>query len=93
MCLAYYGLALNSDGLGKGSGIHLYFFLQCLMDIPGGLVIILLADKTGRKKLMIGCMLIGGLACVATMFTTMYGGEGKTMYLYLLTEISTYFKW
>ena len=77
MCMAYYGLALNSDGLGKGSGIHLYFFLQCLMDIPGGLIVILLLDRLGRKVLLVACMLIGGIACIATMFTTIYGGESK----------------
>ena len=78
VCMAYYGLALNSDGLGSGSGIHLYFFLQCLMDLPATLIVLLLADRTGRKALLVGSMLIGGLACVATMITTIFGGEGKS---------------
>ena len=77
VCMAYYGLALNSDGLGSGGGIHLYFFLQCLMDVPATLAVILLADRTGRKPLLVGSMLIGGLACVATMFIAMFGGESK----------------
>ena len=80
--MAYYGLALNSDGLGGDSGIHLFFFLQTLMDIPGGLIVLLLVDITGRKPVLVCSMLIGGVACIATMFTTMYGGEGKVMCIF-----------
>lgn len=87
VCMAYYGLALNSDGLGKGSGIHLYFFLQCLMDIPGGLIVILLLDRLGRKVLLVACMLIGGIACIATMFTTIYGGESTAVVTLVLALI------
>ena len=78
MCMATYGLALNSDGLGSGSGIHLYFALQCLMDIPACIITLVLADRTGRKRLMIVSMLIGGLACIGTIFTTLYGGKGNS---------------
>ena len=74
--MASYGLALNSDGIGKGSGIHLYFALQMLMDVPATIIVLALADRIGRKRLMIMSMLIGGLACIGTIFTTMYGGNG-----------------
>ena len=77
MCMATYGLALNSDGIGSGSGIHLYFALQCVMDVPAAIIVLVLADKTGRKRLMIVTMLIGGLACIGTIFTTLYGGNGN----------------
>ena len=77
--MASYGLALNSDGIGSGSGIHLYFALQTLMSIPATIIVLVLADKTGRKRLMISAMLVGGSACIGTMFTTMYGGTGKTI--------------
>ena len=76
VCMAYFGLALNSDKLGSQSGVHLYFFLQALMDVPASLLVVLLIDRTGRKPMLVGCLLIGGLACIATIFTTVFGGKG-----------------
>ena len=80
--MASYGLALNSDGIGKGSGLHLYFALQILMDVPAMIINLVLADRLGRKRLMIVAMLIGGLACIGTIFTTLYGGKGNVIYFY-----------
>ena len=74
--MAYYGLALNSDKLSSQSGVHLYFFLQALADVPAILLVVLLIDRTGRKPMLVGCLLIGGLACIATLFTTVLGGTG-----------------
>ena len=79
MCMAYYGLAINSDGLGSEKGIHLYFLLQSLMDIPAFLLVVALIDRVGRRILLITCMLVGGTACIATMFLTVYGGKGIHM--------------
>ena len=75
--MAYYGLALNTDGLGSENGIHLYFLLQNLMDIPAFLLCVSLIDRMGRRLLLISCMLIGGIACIATMFLAVYGGKGN----------------
>ena len=80
MCLASYGLALNSDGIGSGSGLHLYFALQILMDVPATFIVLVLTDRMGRKSLMIVSMLIGGFACIGTIFTTLYGGNGNRIY-------------
>ena len=79
MCMATYGLALNSGGLASGSGIHLYFALQMLMSLPAAFIVIFLTDKLGRKGLMIASMLIGGFACIGTIFTTLYGGNGNAL--------------
>ena len=78
--MASYGLALNSDGIGKGSGLHLYFALQMLMDVPATIINLLLTDRVGRKWLMITAMLTGGLACIGTIFTTLYGGTGMCFF-------------
>ena len=80
MCMASYGLALNSDGIGSGSGLHLYFALQILMDVPATFIVLFLTDKMGRKSLMIISMLIGGFACIGTIFTTLYGGSGNALH-------------
>ncbi|KAJ8316720.1 hypothetical protein KUTeg_005730 [Tegillarca granosa] len=36
---------------------------------------ILLLDRIGRKKLHCLCMVLGGTACLSTIFTILYGGE------------------
>ncbi|XP_045198863.2 organic cation transporter protein-like [Mercenaria mercenaria] len=73
VCLAYYGLALNSGDLG--GSMYLNFFLQGLMDFPATTITLVLLDRTGRKPLLVGSMIIGGLGCLATVFTIVYGGE------------------
>ncbi|XP_060594048.1 organic cation transporter protein-like isoform X2 [Ruditapes philippinarum] len=73
VCLAYYGLALNSGDLG--GNMYLNFFLQAFMDFPATTITLVLLDRTGRKPLLVGSMIIGGLGCLGTVFTIMYGGE------------------
>jgi OCT family organic cation transporter-like MFS transporter 4/5 len=77
--LAYYGLALNSGDLG--GNMYLNFFLQAFMDFPATTITLVLLDRTGRKPLLVGSMIIGGLGCLGTVFTIMYGGEGIYHYL------------
>ena len=79
VCMAYYGLALNSGDLA--GDMFLNFFLQTFMDIPANLIVILLLDKLGRKPLLVGSMVIGGISLMATIFTIIYGGSGKRPYL------------
>ena len=75
MCMVYYGLALNSGDLG--GDLFLNFFLQTIMDIPGRLAVLLLVDRIGRKPIQVGSMVIGGIACLSTIFTVIFGGKGK----------------
>ena len=78
--LAYFGLTLNSEGIGRHYGIHLYFFLQMLMDVPAFFLALFLLNKIGRKTMLAACMLIGGSSCSITMLTTVFGGKGKLDY-------------
>ncbi|WAR08231.1 ORCT-like protein [Mya arenaria] len=73
VCLSYYGLALNIGNIG--GDMFLNFFLQALMDIPATIITLVLLDRTGRKPLQVASFLIGGVGCLATMFTIMYGKE------------------
>ena len=73
--MVYYGLALNSGDLG--GDMFMNFFLQTLMDIPANVIVLVLLDKVGRKPLQIWSMIIGGVACLSTIFTIIYGGKGK----------------
>ncbi|XP_067675071.1 organic cation transporter protein-like [Haliotis asinina] len=72
--MAYYGLSLNTQDLGSGN-FFLTFFLASLMDFPGVTLCLFLLDRVGRKVMMCGSMLIGGVACLLTIFTILYLGE------------------
>ncbi|WAQ96360.1 ORCT-like protein [Mya arenaria] len=73
VCLAYYGLTLNSGDLG--GDLYVNFFLTTLMDLPASLACILLLERTGRKPLLVGGMITGGVGCLSTVFTIIYGGK------------------
>lgn len=42
------------------------------MDLSASVITLILVDRTGRKTLMAGSMIIGGLGCLATVFTIMF---------------------
>ncbi|KAH3852053.1 hypothetical protein DPMN_094548 [Dreissena polymorpha] len=73
--MAYYGLSLNTGNLG--GNFFLNFTLSGLVEIPAYTLCILLLDKIGRKWLHFCCMVFGGIACISTVFTSLYAGEGK----------------
>jgi len=73
--MAYYGLSLNVDNLA--GDFYLNFFLTGLVDFPAYTLCILLMDRVGRKKLYLVTMVIGGIALICTIFTTLYASESK----------------
>ena len=84
VCMAYYGLALNSGDLG--GDLFMNFFLQSFMDIPANVIVILLLDRIGRKPLQVGSMIIGGAALMSTIFTIIYGGKGKISKIFYIAN-------
>lgn len=88
VCLTYYGLALNSGDFG--SNMYLSFLLQALMDLPASIIILLLLDRTGRKPLMVGSMMVGGLGCLLTVFTMIYAEGNHILYLQSVRMIIYY---
>ena len=68
--MVYYGLSLNSGNLA--GDFYLNFFLTGLVEFPAYTLCLVLLDRTGRKKLLCACMVLGGLACICTIFTVLY---------------------
>ncbi|CAH1781929.1 unnamed protein product [Owenia fusiformis] len=64
--LVYYGLGLNTRNLAGDP--YLNFFFSGLVEIPGVAVVHLTIDRFGRKPVLCGFMLFGGLACICTSF-------------------------
>lgn len=77
--LMYYGVTMNSGNIG--GNFFLNFFLFACMEYPAYAIAIFFLDKVGRKKLHCACMILGGSACLSTIFTVLFGGDS----LYPLT--------
>ena len=86
--MGYYGLSLNTGNLS--GDFYLNFFLSGLAEFPAYTICVIFLDKTGRKPLHVLCMVLGGVACISTIFTTIYLDEGKCIELvyYLTTHIA-----
>lgn len=62
----YYGLNINSVALA-GNKYTNYIFVN-LVEVPAVFGAYYLMDKIGRKKTLCSCLLISGIACVASEF-------------------------
>ena len=74
MSMVYYGLSLNTGNLG--GNFYLNFTISGLVEFPAYTLCILLLNRMGRKWLHCACMVLGGLACLSTVFTSLYASEG-----------------
>nr|XP_022328515.1 organic cation transporter protein-like isoform X2 [Crassostrea virginica] len=72
VCLMYYGVTFNAGNIGD---FYLNFFLMGIVEFPGILATIFLIDRIGRKKLHLLCMMLGGVACLCTIFTVTFARE------------------
>ncbi|RUS74807.1 hypothetical protein EGW08_017436, partial [Elysia chlorotica] len=71
--LLYYGLSLGTDNLSGST--YLNYLLGVLLEIVAYILAFLLVDKTGRRCFHCMCMLVSGIACLATVLPTRIGGE------------------
>ncbi|XP_067674869.1 organic cation transporter protein-like [Haliotis asinina] len=69
--MVYYGLGLNVQNLS--GDIYLNFTIANIVEFVSYMMCVTLLDRLGRKFLQCGCMLLGGIACVCTMFPVLYG--------------------
>ena len=71
--MAYYGVILNVDNLGGDFFLNL--FLLIIVEYPAKILTIALLDRVGRKKMYIAYMLLGGIACMGTIYPVVDKGE------------------
>ncbi|XP_061193510.1 organic cation transporter protein-like isoform X2 [Saccostrea echinata] len=76
--MVYYGLSLNSGNLA--GDFYLNFFLAALVEFSAFTLCLVLLDRIGRKKLHCAGMVLGGLACISTVFTILYIRKSHQMY-------------
>ena len=73
--MAYYGVILNVGNLGGDFYVNL--LLITLVEYPAKFFTIAVVNKFGRKKLYIAYMLLGGIACILTIYPVMRKDECK----------------
>lgn len=71
--MTYYGLSLNTGNLG--GDFYVNFLISGVVEFPAYTLCLLLLDRWGRKKCHCSAMLLGGIACLCTIFTISFGGE------------------
>ena len=68
--LVYYALSLSADQIGQGLSIYLTFVLLAIIEIPFVLLISYVMDKLGRRITLAGTLIIVGVLCFISAFTT-----------------------
>ena len=76
--LGYYGLSLNVGRIG--GNVYINFFSSIVVEIVGYSACLLLMDRIGRKLLLCGSMTLGGVACLLTIFTSLYADKCKYIF-------------
>ncbi|XP_069135003.1 organic cation transporter protein-like isoform X1 [Argopecten irradians] len=71
--MVYYGLSLNTGNLG--GDFYINFLISGLVEFPAYTLCLLLLDRIGRRLLHSSCMIIGGIACIVTLFPMLYADE------------------
>jgi len=93
--MCYYGVTMYAGTIG--GNFFLNFFLLAVIEFPAFINIPML-ECLGRKWTHVFFMWLGGFACIGTLFTVVYGGEGNTQcsmycrlvfYVYICFEYST----
>lgn len=83
--MMYYGLSLNSGNLN--GDMHINFLLSGLVEIPAYSCLLWALNRLGRRSLHSSMMIVGGLACVSTLFPVLYGDEGAQPEFFDLLEV------
>ena len=60
-----------------GGNIFVNFAISSLAEIVGLLVCVMLVDRLGRKYLFCSSMILSGITCICTIFTSLYGDDCK----------------
>ena len=62
----YYGLSWNASSLGGNDYVN--FVISGIVEVPAYTFLIFTLDRWGRKSILCGCMLVSGVALLATLF-------------------------
>ncbi|OWF42777.1 organic cation transporter protein-like [Mizuhopecten yessoensis] len=72
--MTYYGVFLHAENLG--GNFYLAIFLLSVIELPVLFLNLYLLNRFGRRRVHCFMMLMGGLACICTIFPVTFGGDG-----------------
>ena len=78
--MCYYGVTMYAGTIG--GNFFLNFFLLAIIEFPSYINIPML-ECLGRKWTHVFFMWLGGFACIGTIFTVVYGGDGMKKIRYI----------
>ncbi|KAH3727338.1 hypothetical protein DPMN_053270 [Dreissena polymorpha] len=83
--MVYYGLSLNVGNLN--GDIYVNFAINSTMELGAYVMCLLLLNRVGRKSLHASTMILGGVACLSTIFTVLYAEQCKCRGMNLVTDL------
>ncbi|KAL8563592.1 hypothetical protein ACOMHN_019330 [Nucella lapillus] len=83
--MVFYGLSLNSGNLG--GSVYINFQLMAVVEIIAYLGCVLLLNRLGRKVVHVACMMLGGGACLSTIFAVLYASDDVQWWLTILLAL------
>ncbi|KAL8570524.1 hypothetical protein ACOMHN_008881 [Nucella lapillus] len=83
--MVFYGLSLNAGNLG--GSVYVNFQLMALCELMAYVVCLLLMNRLGRKLVHIVCMLLGGGACLSTIFAVLYASPEVQTWLTIVLAL------
>ncbi|ESO92280.1 hypothetical protein LOTGIDRAFT_147615, partial [Lottia gigantea] len=73
--MVYYGLNLYISNLS--GNIYINFTISNIVEFLGYCSVLLFAGRIGRKPILCSGMVVGGAACVLSIFPVLYGNSGE----------------
>ena len=73
--MTYYGVTMNAGNMA--GDFYFNFFLMGLAEFPGVIIGMFVLNRIGRRWTNAGSMIIGGIACLATVPTVILGPISK----------------
>jgi OCT family organic cation transporter-like MFS transporter 4/5 len=74
--MVYYGLTINVWSLG--GSVYVNYAISITVELSGYLACFVLRDRVGRRTLHASVMILGGVACLCTIFTVLYADKCKS---------------
>ncbi|WAR08259.1 ORCT-like protein [Mya arenaria] len=86
--MVYYGLGLNVGNLD--GDIYTNFAINSTMEVGAYILCLVLLNRVGRKALHCGTMILGGGACLCTIFTVLYADKSLYWITVVLSNIGKF---
>ena len=85
--MTYYGITLN---IGKfGGNIFINSAISSLVEVIALIFCMVFTDRIGHTRLYCPLMILGGVSCLCTIFTSLYAADRKYVILKILSSEAT----